>query len=94
MKHSAWRITCRPGFTLALDEQRLLYKKKTKLTASGKVINGGSREEALRGAEFQGGAQILKINRIPLAYDLTSNKDQTFVNKSCFVFLLYRRICY
>ena len=67
---------------------------RKKSTASGNAINGGSREEALGGAEFQRGAQILKINRIPLAYDITSNKDQTFVNKSCFVFLLYRGIYY
>ena len=37
--------------------------------------------------------QFLKSDRISLAYGLTSNKDQTFINKSCFVFFLYRGIC-
>ena len=38
--------------------------------------------------------QFLKSDRISLAYGLTSNKDQTFINKSCFVFFLYRGICW
>ena len=76
------------GFWMNND---LCFKK---LTGSRKLINGGSKERALRGAEFQRGTQILKINRISLAYDLTSNQDQTFFNKSCFVFLLYRGMCW
>ena len=35
--------------------------------------------------------EFLKRNRISLAYGLTRNKDHT-LNKSCFVFLLYRGI--
>ena len=30
------------------------------------------------------GTQVLKINRISLAYELASHKDQAFINKSCF----------
>ena len=37
--------------------------------------------------------QFLKSNWISLAYGLTSNKDQTSINKSCFVFSLYRGRC-
>ena len=37
--------------------------------------------------------QFLKSNQISLVFDLTSNKDQTCMNESCFVFLLYREIC-
>ena len=47
----------------------------------------------MEGIDFQIGTTILEINRISLAYDLTSNKNQTFIHKSCFVFLLYRGIC-
>ena len=53
------------------------------------VINGGSREEGLGGAEFQRGAQILKINRISLAYHLTSNKDQAYIPKNVVLFSCY-----
>ena len=45
------------------------------------------------GADFKEVPGFLKSNRISFAYVLTSNKDQTFINKSCFVFLLYRGIC-
>ena len=45
------------------------------------------------GQNFTELPQFLKINRISLAFSLTSNKDQTCMNKSCFVFLLYRIIC-
>ena len=48
-------------------------------TASGKLINGGSRERALRGAEFQRGTQFFKINRHSLSYGLASKKDETFM---------------
>ena len=34
--------------------------------------------------------QFLKSNRVSLAYGLTSNKDQTFMNESCFVFFLHQ----
>ena len=65
------------------------YFCKKKSTASGKLINGGSRERALRGAEFQRGTQFLKINRISLSYGLASNKDETFIIKvalfSCYI---------
>ena len=37
--------------------------------------------------------KFLKSNRILFAYRLTSNEDQTFIDKSCFGFLLYRGIC-
>ena len=46
-------------------------------TASEKVINGGSRERALEGAEFQRGTQFLKSNSISFADSLTSNKHNT-----------------
>ena len=49
--------------------------------------------EALGGTEFQKCTQCLKRNQISLAYHPTNNKDQTFITKSCFVFLLYREIC-
>ena len=62
-------------------------------TESGNVINGGSRERALGGPNFKQVPQFLKSNRISPAYGLTSNKGQTFIDKSCFVFLLYRGIC-
>ena len=60
------------------------------LTNIGRVINSGSRERVLGGAEFQKCTQCLKSNQISLAYDLTSNKDQAFITRLCFVFLLYR----
>ena len=41
---------------------------------------------------FKGGPKFLKSNRISIAYDLTSNTDETFMNKSFFAFLLYRGI--
>ena len=43
------------------------------------------------GPNFKKGPQFLKSNRISHAYGLTSNKYQTFSNKSCFVFLLCRK---
>ena len=50
-------------------------------------------ERGLReGRNFREGLQFLKSNRISLAYDLTSNTNQAFINKSCFAFLLYGRI--
>ena len=36
------------------------------------------------------GTQVLEINRISLAYELTSHKDQTFINKSCFFLVISR----
>ena len=38
-------------------------------------------------------SQFLKSNRIPLVFGLTGNKDQTCMNETCFVFLLYPGIC-
>ena len=93
-----WNI--RHGESLAVPSLLWLWmkndfcKKRNNARANGKVINGGSRERALGGAKFQRGTQILKINRISLAYNLTSNKKETFTSKSCFVFLLYRVICW
>ena len=62
---------------------------KKKSTAITKVINSRSREKALGGPEFQREAQFLKINRISIAYGLTSDKDETFINKfvsfSCYI---------
>ena len=43
---------------------------------------------------FKEGPQFLKSNRISLAYGITSNNDQTLVGKSCFIFFLYREICW
>ena len=63
-------------------------------TDSGKVINGRSKRGPCEGPNFKQVPQFLKSNRISLAYGLTSNKDQIInINKSCFVFLLYRGIC-
>ena len=46
-------------------------------------------QRALGGVEFQKGTQILKINRILPAYDLTSNKDEISIQKvalfSCYL---------
>ena len=39
------------------------------------------------GPHFKEIPQFLKSNRISLAYSLTSNKGQTCVDKSCFVFV-------
>ena len=36
---------------------------------------------------------FLKSNQMLLAYGLTSNKYQTFLHKSCFVFLLFQALC-
>ena len=44
------------------------------------------------GLNFKEVPQFLKSIQILPAYGLTSNKDQTPINKSCFVFLLYRGI--
>ena len=44
------------------------------------------------GPNFKQVPQFLKSNRISPAYGLTSNKGQTFIDKYCFVFLLYRGI--
>ena len=44
------------------------------------------------GLNFKEVPQFLKSIQILPAYGLTSNKDQTTINKSCFVFLLYRGI--
>ena len=63
---------------------------KKKLTESGKVINGGSRERALGGASQV--TQLWKSNRISLDFGLTSNKDQSCIGKICFVFLFM--LCY
>ena len=49
--------------------------------------------EGMGGAEFQRATHFLKSNRISLAYGLTSKKDQAFIDKSGFVFLLYLGIC-
>ena len=46
----------------------------------------------LEGPNFKEEPQFLKSNRISLVFDLTSNKDHSCMNESCFVFLLYR-IC-
>ena len=62
-------------------------------TENGKIINGGSRERVFGGAIFKEIPQFLKSNRISLAVGLTSNTDQTCMNKSCFVFLLHGWIC-
>ena len=43
-------------------------------------------------SNFKEVPQFLISNRISPAYGLTGNKDQSFINKSCFVFFLYRRI--
>ena len=42
-----------------------------------------------KGQNFKDVPQFLKSNRISLGYGLTSNKDQTSVNRNCFVFLLH-----
>ena len=52
-------------------------------TENGRVVNGRSRERALGAVEFQRGTQFLKSNRITLAYGLTSNKYQTFIDVNC-----------
>ena len=58
----------------------ILYKK---MSESGKVINGRSRKRVWEGPNFKEvGTHFLKSNRISLAYGLTSNKDETFTNKS------------
>ena len=58
---------------------------KNKLTESGKGINGRSRERALEQPNFKEVPQFLKSKRISLAYGLTSDKDQSFMDKSpCF----------
>ena len=43
-------------------------------------------------SNFKEVPQFLKSNRISLADCLTSNKDRSFIDKSCFVFFLYQRI--
>ena len=43
-----------------------------------------------KGPNFKEAPQFLKSNRISFAYGPTSNKDQTFMSKNCFVLLLYR----
>ena len=91
MLHSTWRITCRPVFSLTLDEQRFLLRKY--IWESGKASNGGSRERALGGAEFQRSTPISESTRISIFYVIKSNKDQTFINKSCSLFFSYRGIC-
>ena len=74
----------------------LCLKKKT--AASGKVINCRPKERALVGAEFQRGTQILKINRISLSYDLTSNKDKLLPIKvalfSCYIEKYAESLCH
>ena len=62
-------------------------------TESGNVINGGSKRGPCERPNFKQVPQFLKSNRISPDYGLTSNKDQTSINKSCFVFLLYRGMC-
>ena len=89
LKHSTWLITCCLVFTLALDEQRFLYKKQRKV---GRSPMADPERRLWEGRNFREGLQFLKSNRISLSYDLTSNIDQTLKNKSCFVFLLYRGI--
>ena len=44
-------------------------------------------------SNFKEVPQFLKSYRISFAYGLTSNKDQTCMNKSYFVFILYRGMC-
>ena len=48
----------------------------------------------LEHSNFKELPQCLKSNRISLAYGITRNISQTFINKSCFVFFLYRGICW
>ena len=45
------------------------------------------------GPNFKQVPQFLKSNLISPAYGLTDNKGQTFIDKNCFVFLLYQGIC-
>ena len=44
------------------------------------------------GPNFKKLPQFLKSNRISHACGITSNIDQTSIDKSCFVFLLYRGV--
>ena len=46
-----------------------------------------------KGLNFKELHQLLKSNLISPAYGLTLDKDETFINKNCFVLLLYRGIC-
>ena len=51
-------------------------------TEGGKVINGESKRGLWEGPNFEQAPQFLKSNRISLAYGVTSNKEQTFIDKS------------
>ena len=44
----------------------------------------------LEGLNFKQVPRFLKSNLISPAYGLTGNKGQTFIDKSCFLFLLYQ----
>ena len=70
-KHSTWRITCRPVFTLALDEQRFFCKKKNRRKLG--MWSMADPERGLWGRRnFKKVPQFLKSNQVSLAYGLTS----------------------
>ena len=58
-------------------------------TESGEVVNGESKEGLWEGSNFKEVPEVLKSKRISLACGLTSNKGQTLINRSCFVFFCY-----
>ena len=91
LKHSTWRITCRPIFTLAFDEQRFFVKKKNRRKV-GRLSMAYPERGLWEGRNFKEVPRFLKSNRNLLAFGLTSNKDQTCTNKICFAFFLYRGI--
>ena len=88
LEHSTWRITCHPVLTLVWDEQRL-KKIDVKWESHQWWIQ---RERGLwEGPNFKEAPLFLESNRISLVFGLTSNKDQSYMNESCFVFMLYRK---
>ena len=88
LKYLTWRIICCPSFTLIWDEQRFLKKKKNQRQVEESSMADPERERGLGGAELQRGTPFLKTNRISLVSNkqVTRNKDQSFVIKSCLVF--------
>ena len=92
LKHSTSWITCNPFFTLAMDKKYFFLNKNV----DGKWERHQwriLREDFGRG-RISRRHKYLKNNRISPADGLMSNKDEIFINKSCFVFLLYQGICW
>ena len=66
-------------------------KKKRRYVGKSSMVD--PKRGLWEGPNFNEVPQFLISNRISLAFGLASNKDQTCMNESCFMFLLYRGIC-